>query len=301
MLANGTAVNATSTENQDLLFAIKGAGPSFGVVTQLSFKAQPQPSNTITFNYSLNGRTLEESVQAFIAYQDFVAQNPSYDLYPTLVFGSDGNNGITFEFSGNYFGSEDDYNNLIKPLMDSFKIRDGDDTNIQQDQDFIQGVERTSGSLSELNVESENFYSKSLIINEKLQQDQIYSYFGYLFYDLQNAQNEGYGWYIIVDPYNGKINEVDESATAFNHRDALLTFQFFGYVGESQQTLFDYVDGMVNSITDHPTDAYVNYVDPRLNDWQHLYYGNNYERLQQIKSQVDPSNVFKFDQSIELL
>ena len=81
----------------------------------------------------------------------------------------------------------------------------------------------------------------------------------------------------------------------------MLTFQFFGYVGESQQTLFDYVDGMVNSITDHPTDAYVNYVDPRLNDWQHLYYGNNYERLQQIKSQVDPSNVFKFDQSIELL
>ena len=33
-------------------------------------------------------------------------------------------------------------------------------------------------------------------------------------------------------------------------------------------------------------------------DWENVYYGDNYLRLQQIKRQYDPDDVFNFEQSI---
>jgi hypothetical protein len=45
---------------------------------------------------------------------------------------------------------------------------------------------------------------------------------------------------------------------------------------------------------------YTNYVEDRLSNWQQLYYGTHYTRLQTLKATVDPNNVFKFPTSIEL-
>ncbi len=44
--------------------------------------------------------------------------------------------------------------------------------------------------------------------------------------------------------------------------------------------------------------AYVNYIDPLLHDWPKMYYGDNYERLLKIKKDVDPKNLFNFQQSV---
>jgi hypothetical protein len=44
--------------------------------------------------------------------------------------------------------------------------------------------------------------------------------------------------------------------------------------------------------------AYVNFPDPSLITWQTDYYGANLPRLESIKAEVDPIQVFKFPQSI---
>ena len=46
--------------------------------------------------------------------------------------------------------------------------------------------------------------------------------------------------------------------------------------------------------------AYRNYPNAGLKDWQHAYYGDNYERLQKVKKQYDPTGAFKYGQSVEL-
>jgi len=46
--------------------------------------------------------------------------------------------------------------------------------------------------------------------------------------------------------------------------------------------------------------CYVNYCDSDLEDWQYLYYKDNYPRLRRVKQQWDPRNIFHHGQSIEL-
>jgi hypothetical protein len=50
-----------------------------------------------------------------------------------------------------------------------------------------------------------------------------------------------------------------------------------------------------NGVTDG---CYVNYLGADLADWAHLYYKDNYRRLQQAKARWDPNNIFTNSQSI---
>ncbi len=46
--------------------------------------------------------------------------------------------------------------------------------------------------------------------------------------------------------------------------------------------------------------AYQNFIDRTQPDWQHAYYGENFQRLTEVKRAYDPDDVFSFEQSIPL-
>lgn len=44
--------------------------------------------------------------------------------------------------------------------------------------------------------------------------------------------------------------------------------------------------------------AYVNFPAPDLRDWQHAYYGANYDRLVEVKHRYDPTGLFRYAQAV---
>ena len=53
VLANGTVVETSATENPDILWALKGAGSSFGIVVVFKFKTFAAPSTVTVFQSNL--------------------------------------------------------------------------------------------------------------------------------------------------------------------------------------------------------------------------------------------------------
>ena len=117
----------------------------------------------------------------------------------------------------------------------------------------------------------------------------------------------------------GQVNAVAPDATAWVHRDSAFVAQIqsfwpssaadaanIGWLRDVYRGLFLETGGY--PVSNQQTDGcYVSTPDPDIVDpqqnqsgvpWQTLYYGANYPRLQRVKAEYDPLNVFRHSQSI---
>eukprot|EP00036_Acanthoecidae_sp_10tr_P000610 CAMPEP_0182946048 /NCGR_PEP_ID=MMETSP0105_2-20130417/56459_1 /TAXON_ID=81532 ORGANISM="Acanthoeca-like sp., Strain 10tr" /NCGR_SAMPLE_ID=MMETSP0105_2 /ASSEMBLY_ACC=CAM_ASM_000205 /LENGTH=226 /DNA_ID=CAMNT_0025086129 /DNA_START=44 /DNA_END=721 /DNA_ORIENTATION=- len=103
----------------------------------------------------------------------------------------------------------------------------------------------------------------------------------------------------------GAIADVAEDATAFPHRRAQLIIQVKAIWSDPSAAVaaanVAWVKGVFTRLLPNLSGAYVNYIDPDLGGWQTAYYGANYRRLQRVKFALDPTNFFRFQQSVQPL
>lgn len=120
-----------------------------------------------------------------------------------------------------------------------------------------------------------------------------------------NSQVDGNYGMMIMDLMRGAIDEFAPGETAFIHRGALFSVEYYTYfpVGTANATV-DKAQAWVNGFrqTMQPWSsggAYVNYVDPLITNWAQAYYGANYPRLQQVKTTYDPAGFFNLPQGVK--
>ena len=102
----------------------------------------------------------------------------------------------------------------------------------------------------------------------------------------------------------GRMNETDPRATAFVHRNSewIMDVGLNWGATDSRELVARnraWQDRFYDAIRPYSTGgAYQNFIDPSLKDWRQAYYRENLERLERIKTQVDPGRLFDFPQAI---
>lgn len=124
-----------------------------------------------------------------------------------------------------------------------------------------------------------------------------------------------------IDSYGGRINAVAPGETAIAQRDSVLKLQYQAYWSNAAEEagkvawlrafyrdVYASTGGVPvpNGVTDG---CYVNYPDTDIGDptwntsgvpWHDLYWKQGYAKLQRVKKEYDPGNVFRHTQSVRL-
>ena len=83
VLANGTLVHADGSMNSDLLWAVRGGGPNFGVIISYTYKTLP--IDKVWFESRLyNADRNQELIKALVEYQALAANDSNASIVYTL-------------------------------------------------------------------------------------------------------------------------------------------------------------------------------------------------------------------------
>ena len=102
-------------------------------------------------------------------------------------------------------------------------------------------------------------------------------------------------------PINGTAGRVDKAATAWSYRDATYAMVIAGIDSESdnRDTITKWAKNYWRAL--HPYSAggsYINFMMEEGEDRVKATYGDNYQRLVEVKTKYDPHNLFRVNQNI---
>ena len=294
--ANGKLVECSAHEHGDLYWASRGGGGgNFGIAT--SFRFRTHAVSDVAYYQVV--WPWGDAARAFRAWQAFAPHAPD-DLFATFYLSTNGARGpgtVPFVSSGGqFFGSEAALKSLIAPLVAAgapTRVTVGTLT-------YVDAIMHWAGCdpIEQCRVVPHTrFKSKSDYVDTPLSSAAIETLLAGV--EAAQASTSLGGAALIFDASGGAINRVHAADTAFVHRNALFSIQYYsGWVGAGTGDLHwnrslyaamrPYVSGF----------AYQNYIDPDLRSWKHAYYGSNLRRLSAVKRKHDPHGFFHFAQSI---
>ena len=101
---------------------------------------------------------------------------------------------------------------------------------------------------------------------------------------------------------NGAVQDVDASATAYSYRESIFNHVILAMDPDASTmpANIDWVRGYWDALRPHSAGgAYVNFMMDEGTDRVQATYRDNYPRLQQVKAEYDPQNVFRINQNIK--
>ncbi|KAJ0307897.1 hypothetical protein COL5a_008151 [Colletotrichum fioriniae] len=287
--ANATVVRASSKENSDLFFAMRGAGAGFGIVTEFVMSTHPAPSSVLHLSQSHLYSHPAEIADVFHTWQS-VATDPALDnrFSTEMIFSPSG-----ARISSTWFGSEAELeqSGILRRIQTT-------DTPITTRQ------ETWEKSLAHLAVEEalhtastpNKLYSKSLGLSSKdiLSRTEIASVLASLSSELMEEN-----WSIKFQAAGGAVAEVPVGSTSYAHRDKVMFYQSYAPDASkaTRTSLGDFHRKLMNTLPG-ATGTYPGFVDTELRDAQRSYWGSSLTALEDIKRHWDPEDVFHNPQSV---
>jgi FAD/FMN-containing dehydrogenase len=293
VLADGTIVTASSDEESDLFWALRGGGGGhLGVVT--SFTCTTFAAPAITRAYVAWPFSAADQV-----VPNFLRTVPKADrrLWASLKLlgGQTHPSGPALFMSATWTGPASGMDAALKPFLSSVPAPTTDSRSTASYLDTM----LTYAGCSSIPVgechtgpggslDREAFAATSHVIGVPEYDDALVGH-------VEAAQGSGLKEAgISIDALGGAVDDVGASDTAFGHRGALATVQYTAtYDAGPATAATSYVRGFRSAMTGAwGTGAYVNYADSSLRHYQRAYFGSNAGRLAQARSTYDPDAFF---------
>lgn len=305
VLADGRIVRASEKENADLFWAIRGAGASFGVITEFTMRTERSPDQMVEYSYSFTSGTWQDMAKVFKAWQKFIAEEDLSESFASEAV----INPLGLVISGTFFGSQEDFDKLA--LRPDFPLHDtGRNTIVFND--WLGSLTHWAKNVALLlggGIQA-HAYTKTLTFSGGAKDRIPDAVVEQMFEFIENAKKDTLIWFLIFDLAGGQVNKIPMDATAYAHRDALFYLQTYAISQlptPVSQTTKAFLQGLneliVREMTEddgHYTDygAYPGYVDLELKDAQKAYWRTNLPRLEKVKGIYDKKDVFHNPQSV---
>jgi FAD/FMN-containing dehydrogenase len=292
VLADGEQVRASADENPDLFWAIRGGGGNFGVVTSFLFRLHEV--DTV-----VGGPTfwsIEQSAEVLAAYRDFLPQAPrelnGFFAYasvpPAPPFPEELHLEKVCGIVWCYVGGPEEAAAAMAPLLDVLP------------EPLLHGVQpmpfpALQGAFDPVYPAGDQWYWRADFVKE-IPDEAVAAHarFGPEMPTWQSTMH--------LYPIDGAAHDVGPTETPWAYRDATWATVYAGVDNDAgnveaiRRWCVDYFDAL------HPHSAggaYVNMMMDEGQDRVRASYGDNYDRLTEIKASYDPGNLFRVNQNIQ--
>ncbi|KAK7363240.1 hypothetical protein VNO77_05374 [Canavalia gladiata] len=309
---------------EDLFWAIRGGGgASFGVIVAWKIKLVQVPSTVTVFNVP---RTLEQNATNIIHKWQRVASKLDERLTIRINIGKGssaqtGNQTVQASFESMFAGDLDELIPLMEKNFPELGLVREDCTEMS----WIESIMYMAGFSGQPTQVLRNRTQPNLVFSKNKSD--------YVKVPIPDAALEGLWPMFFEDgiespviqftPYGGRMDEISESEIPFPYRSGnIFHIQHQVYWEEEgdeaterhinwMRRVYSYMEPYVSK---SPRAAYLNYRDldigvnnngytsyEQASVWGLKYFNNNFRRLAEVKTKVDPRNFFRNEQSIPSL
>jgi len=306
---------------EDLFWAIRGGGgASFGVIVSWKIKLIHVPEVVTVFRVE---KTLEQGATDIVHKWQYVADKIHDGLFIRVVMGPvkrKGQKTIRAKFNALFLGNADELLDVMNESFPELGLVGEQCIEMSWIDSVLFWYNYPVGTsvdvLLERHATSEKFLKrKSDYVQQPISK-----------FDLEGIWKKMMELgkiSLTFNPYGGKMSEISEVETPFPHRAGnIYKIQYsVNWKEEGEDVANRYLDiirrlydYMTPYVSKSPRSSYQNYrdVDIGVNGagnasyaeariWGEKYFKRNFDRLVEIKTMVDPSNFFRYEQSIPSL
>ncbi|GAB4840729.1 Berberine bridge enzyme-like 15 [Ancistrocladus abbreviatus] len=299
---------------EDVFWALRGGGGgSFGVILAWQVQLVPVPATMTVFTV---GKAAEQGLTNIIYKWQQVAPTIDDNLFMRIIFQPSNRKTVLGLFNALFLGGVDDLLQVMDKSFPEIGLQRNDCTEMSWIDAMLYIAGYPTGTNPQVLLQGKSlfknyFKGKSDFVRTPIPQAGLEGLWSRLLEDDK--------WIMIWSPYGGMMSRIPESQTPFPHRNGtLFKIQYVATWQDgnaSTANQMDWIRKLYNYMAPYasmlPREAYVNCRDLDLgmnkdgnasfvlaSAWGTKYFKNNFNRLVQIKTKVDPDNFFRHEQSI---